>query len=115
MLSIALLTRNNLVLVDTGSSDLWLADVKYQCVDYQTNQNKPQSFCNLGSNLYTPAPTFSRIPDVEFNITYGTTSTLTGYMGYEDVTVAGITINQQMAVVETSEYVCHLFPSLYFR
>ncbi|KAJ9625174.1 hypothetical protein H2203_005129 [Taxawa tesnikishii (nom. ined.)] len=51
------------------------------------------------------SPTFTRIPDEYFNITYGGGEALTGIFGYERVTLANITVNrQQIAVVQNASW-----------
>ncbi|KAL8704716.1 MAG: hypothetical protein Q9201_002140 [Fulgogasparrea decipioides] len=85
--------------VDTGSSDTWLAQKGFRCADVQTRVPLPEDQCHFG-NLYTSSPTFKQIPGQNFNIRYGDGEALTGIVGTEDVTLAGITVkNQEIALI----------------
>lgn len=86
------------VIIDTGSSDTWLAETGYQCVDATTQALRPESYCDFGT-LYNVSSTFKQIPNENFNIEYGDGEFLTGIFGTEQVTIAGITVkNQQVAL-----------------
>ncbi|MCJ1303494.1 hypothetical protein MMC08_006304 [Hypocenomyce scalaris] len=87
------------VVVDTGSSDTWLAETGFKCVDQYTDAAEPESYCLFGPT-YNISSTFRPIANENFNITYGDGEFLTGTFGLEQVTLAGITVdNQQVAVV----------------
>jgi hypothetical protein len=60
------------LIVDTGSSDTWLAEKKFTCINL-ASQEQPESECAFGP-LYDPSQskTFKAIPNENFNITYGT-------------------------------------------
>lgn len=85
-------------IVDTGSSDTWVVESAFQCVDIETSDPLPQEDCDFGP-AYTFDSTFVEIPGVNFNITYGDGEFLSGIFGYEEVTLAGITVNQTVPVV----------------
>lgn len=61
------------VIVDTGSSDTWVVESDFLCVDVDTEDPLPQTDCGFGP-AYTSTSTFQQIPNVNFNITYGITS-----------------------------------------
>ncbi|KAF3763818.1 acid protease [Cryphonectria parasitica EP155] len=89
------------VIIDTGSSDTWLVQAGFTCVDEDGNVQE-EADCYFG-------PTFNgtfdegSIADENFNIEYGDGEFLTGVFGYENVTVAGITVDhQQVALVNYS-------------
>ncbi|KUI55483.1 hypothetical protein VP1G_02815 [Cytospora mali] len=89
------------VIIDTGSSDTWLVQEGFTCVDEDGN-SQSEADCYFG-------PTFNgtfdegTISDENFNIEYGDGEFLTGVMGYEKVTVAGITVDhQEVALVNYS-------------
>lgn len=87
-------------IVDTGSSDTWIVGRGFQCVDGTTGAHKNESECRFGPT-YNISPTFERIPNENFNITYSDGTLVTGIFGNETVTIAGIPVyNQQIAVVE---------------
>lgn len=93
-------TESFQAVVDTGSSDTWLAGTGFQCVNVTTAADEPESDCLFGST-YNISSTFEQIPDENFNITYGDGEFLTGIVGHEAVTVGGITVkNQEVAVVD---------------
>ena len=86
--------------IDTGSSDTWVVGQGFQCLDGTTQVPEPENACNFGP-AYTISPTFKRIPNENFHITYSDGSTETGTYGKEKVTIAGIPVqNQQFAVVD---------------
>jgi len=85
-------------IVDTGSSDTWLVESGFQCVDLDSGADETEAYCDFGP-AYNVTDTFSQIPDENFNITYGDGEFLTGIVGYENVTLAGITVNQTVSLV----------------
>ena len=85
-------------LVDTGSSDTWIVETGFKCVDITTSTPEPESYCAFGPT-YNVTDTFKQTPDENFNITYGDGEFLTGIIGTESVTLAGITVNQTVALV----------------
>jgi hypothetical protein len=86
--------KNFTVIVDTGSSDTWLAETGFSCVDQVTYASEPEATCDFGP-LYTLDKSFNEISNENFNITYGDGEFLNGFMGYEQVEVAGITVPKQ--------------------
>lgn len=80
--------------VDTGSSDTWLVQKGFRCVDVQTEVPLPEPQCKFGTP-YTSSPTFKQIPGENFDIGYGDGEALTGIVGTEDITLAGITVTSQ--------------------
>ena len=92
------------VVVDTGSSDTWLAKTWFQCFDYITLAPEPQSSCGFGAT-YNISTTFKQIPDENFKVSYVDGETVSGTVGTEEVTRAGITVkNQQVGVVELAAW-----------
>lgn len=85
-------------IVDTGSSDTWVAGSGFQCVDLETGDPETEAYCNFGPT-YNVTDSFVQIPNENFNITYGDGEFLTGVIGYENVTLAGISVNQTVAIV----------------
>lgn len=91
-------TESFQAVVDTGSSDTWLAETGFRCVNV-TGAPQAESYCAFGSS-YNISKTFKQIPNENFNISYADGEFLTGIVGTERVTLAGITVkNQQVGVV----------------
>lgn len=86
------------VIVDTGSSDTWVVETDFSCVDVETGATETEDYCDFGPT-YTVTDTFTQIANENFDITYGDGEYLTGIIGTEDVTLAGITVNQTVAIV----------------
>lgn len=80
------------LLVDTGSSDLWVATENFTCVGTDNGPKYPtQADCAFG-RLYKAAPGFAAIPDRNFNLTYAGLGAITGVPGHDTVTAAGISV-----------------------
>ncbi|MCJ1308744.1 hypothetical protein MMC25_002398 [Agyrium rufum] len=91
-------------ILDTGSSDSWLAEKGFQCTDLDTGFVTSESTCMFGP-LYSKSATFNQIPDLNFNISCGDGEAVAGIVGYEQVTLAGINvINQEIGVVDTAAW-----------
>ncbi|KAJ5692444.1 hypothetical protein N7462_001867 [Penicillium macrosclerotiorum] len=86
------------VIVDTGSSDTWVVKEGFECLDLDTGKKVSTSECEFGST-YTVDSTFSKISGEEFEIEYGDGEYLYGYMGTETVSLADVTVKQEVAVV----------------
>jgi len=85
-------------IVDTGSSDTWVIESGFQCVNITTSAPIPEADCDFGPT-WNKDSTFKEIPGENFNITYGDGEFLTGVLGWESVTVAGLSVNQTVPVV----------------
>lgn len=86
-----------LSIIDTGSSDTWVAETGFQCVDL-FDVPQTEDVCGFGTP-FTPGSSFTKIADENFNITYGDGEFATGVLGYEDVTFAGVKVRQEVALV----------------
>jgi hypothetical protein len=84
------------VILDTGSSDTWLASSSFQCIDANGN-SQAQSQCDFGP-LFQGDFGSNKIDGVNFNISYGDGEYVNGDMGYENVTIAGITVPKQEVI-----------------
>lgn len=80
-------------ILDTGSSDTWAIQKGFQCQDF-LGRNETEDTCNFGA-VYDGVFAKGKIPDQFFSISYGDGEYLTGDMGFEDVTIAGVTVSQQ--------------------
>ena len=85
--------------IDTGSSDTWAVQNDFQCVTSQSKRPAPQEACGFGP-LYSETSSFQKVPSQRFNITYVDGEFLNGTIGWENVSLAGITFNQTVAVVD---------------
>ncbi|KZP26584.1 acid protease [Athelia psychrophila] len=93
------------VVVDTASSDTWLAEKGFKCYNL-TSFPEPRSACAFGP-LYNPksSKTYTRDPHKNFNITYGDGEFLTGTAAFETVTVGGMTVTrQEIGVVNSAAW-----------
>lgn len=84
-----------LAAVDTGSADTWVAAADFQCVDLYTYEFVPQANCQFGPDLYERSSTFRRIPNQNFNITYGGGDFVLGLVGNDTVTIGGLPVEDQ--------------------
>ena len=90
--------QNFYAVIDTGSSDPWLVETNFDCIDPQTGAPAygGDADCEFGP-LYNPAQssTYRTIPNQNFNITYADNEQLNGLMGYESYTMGGVTVPNQ--------------------
>ncbi|TVY50709.1 putative aspartic-type endopeptidase, partial [Lachnellula cervina] len=87
------------LLLDTGSSDTWVIQSDFTCINQTTSALLTQAACAF-SPAHTITPEFVQIPNENFNITYGDGEFLTGILGYENLTLAGIIVNTTIPVVD---------------
>ncbi|EME88060.1 uncharacterized protein MYCFIDRAFT_26346, partial [Pseudocercospora fijiensis CIRAD86] len=97
--------QNFSVVVDTGSSDPWLAINGFECYDLD-NTPLAQSDCEFGPTYdSSKSSTYRVVPDQNFNISYADGEFLNGAMGNETFTMAGITVpNQKFGVVNIAAW-----------
>ncbi|KAJ5175667.1 uncharacterized protein N7482_001544 [Penicillium canariense] len=87
------------VIVDTGSSDTWVVGSGFECVSVSNSSDVvSESDCAFGST-YTPSSSFTQISGEFFSITYGDGEFLNGIMGTDQITLAGVEVTQEMALV----------------
>jgi hypothetical protein len=84
------------VVVDTGSSDPWIADKDFACIDPKTFEEIDEGDCYFGP-LYdrTASNTYQEFPDRSLNLSYADGETLNGLMGRDAFTMGGITFPAQ--------------------
>lgn len=93
--NVSFASQTFLLLIDTGSSDTWLPESGFTCVNITTNATVPEADCYFGSSGYTPDSSFMQIPDENFNISYADLEYLNGIIGTDTVTLAGIQVPNQ--------------------
>ncbi|KAJ7132351.1 acid protease [Mycena epipterygia] len=83
-------------IVDTGSSDTWLVKKGFKCFNL-TGFPESTETCGFGSDGFDTAAskTFKTFPKVSFNISYGDGEFLSGPVGFDTVSVGGLTVTQQ--------------------
>ncbi|KAJ5081059.1 acid protease [Penicillium angulare] len=92
------------VIVDTGSSDTWAPELGFKCYDIESNNRTSTANCAFGPGRYAPSKSFKRIPGEVMTIGYGDGEYGSGYMGYENVTLAGISVNQTIGVISRAAW-----------
>lgn len=99
------------VIVDTGSSDTWLVNSSFTCVNQYTNQTRDASECRFGGAYDTSkqgtgdGDKFKKIDNMNFNVTYGDGEFLTGVFGTIDVTIADVKVpGQQIALASLAAW-----------
>ncbi|KAF7362758.1 Acid protease [Mycena venus] len=90
------------LIIDTGSSDTWVAQKGFNCFDLDGNPVSPDN-CAFGTDGFDTAvsKTFRLFPNVSFNITYGDGEFLSGPVGFDTVTIGGLSIAHQEIGVPT--------------
>ena len=94
-------TQSFEVIVDTGSSDTWVVESGFECLNFETGKKTTESECAFGPT-YSTDSTFVETADENFSIEYGDGESLTGIIGTETVTLAGVEITGQTIAVVTS-------------
>lgn len=84
------------VVIDTGSSDPWIADKDFICIDPTTDEQIEEQYCFFGP-LYDKeaSSSYEKLPDRSMNLSYADGETLNGLMGREQFTMGGITFPAQ--------------------
>lgn len=83
------------VVLDTGSSDPWIITPNFQCLDLY-NDPQTEDYCGFGP-LYdsTQSSTYVPITNKNINVSYADGEFLAGSMGYETISMGGISVQQQ--------------------
>ncbi|CAI7597641.1 unnamed protein product [Penicillium bialowiezense] len=81
------------MLVDTGSSDTYVMQAGYICIDSESNLEISQNDCLYGK-AYHSSRTQRRIANETFGIKYGD-GIASGFMAYEQVSLGNVTVKKQ--------------------
>ncbi|KAI0086737.1 acid protease [Irpex rosettiformis] len=88
--------QNFEVIDDTGSSDLFLPQVGFQCFSL-SDASVPEADCFFCTAGFDPAKsrTFKPFNNMNFNITFADQEFLTGGVGFDTVSIGGLSVAQQ--------------------
>ncbi|KAJ7351511.1 acid protease [Mycena albidolilacea] len=91
------------VIVDTGSSDTWLAQKGFSCLNL-TGHPVPVSTCAFGTQGFDSqlSKSFQAYPKTIFDISYGDGEFLRGTAAFETVSIGGLTVKHQVIGVVSS-------------
>ncbi|OQD65696.1 hypothetical protein PENPOL_c005G08427 [Penicillium polonicum] len=83
-----------MLLVDTGSSDTYVMQTGYKCINSTANLVLPQSDCLYSNKTYHKSKTYRHVDNEMFGVQYGA-GVASGHMAYEQVSMHGVTVNAQ--------------------
>ncbi|KAK2003160.1 eukaryotic aspartyl protease [Colletotrichum falcatum] len=91
------------MIFDTGSSDTWATASNFTCTNMAGTAVYSQEACGFGPGKidgfkYGPAE------DIHFTLGYGSGERVSGPMGFSDIEVAGITVQQQQVGLANKTY-----------
>ncbi|KAJ5368259.1 uncharacterized protein N7496_008019 [Penicillium cataractarum] len=82
------------LLVDTGSSDTYVMNTGFTCINGTSNLVIPQADCLYSNKTYHTSSTYRPVQNEMFGIQYGA-GLASGILAYEDVKVGGIAVQSQ--------------------
>ncbi|KAJ7478970.1 acid protease [Mycena latifolia] len=90
------------LIVDTGSSDTWVIQQGFSCLDPDTGNPQREQSCKLGPG-FRPAKstTFQKFPKVTFAISYGDGNFVYGPAGFDTVSIGDLSVRKQEIGVPT--------------
>ncbi|OQE25328.1 hypothetical protein PENSTE_c006G03810 [Penicillium steckii] len=90
------------LLVDTGSSDTYVMQDGFTCIDSTENMVIPQDECLYSNKTYHKSRSHRHVPGEMFGIEYGA-GIASGEMAYEDVSLNGLSVKgQKVAIANVS-------------
>ncbi|KAK3320423.1 aspartic peptidase domain-containing protein [Cercophora scortea] len=92
-----------MLLLDTGSSDTWVVQREFFCIDY-SGQIVPQIACGFGPTYPGDFQYGPTNPEQHMFIQYGDGEVVTGPMGFSDITVGNITVARQEVCLANTTY-----------
>jgi hypothetical protein len=106
MTNITLASRPYTMVIDTGSSDTWIASTSFQCISQYTRRLLPQKECGFG-RLYDEqqSKTLVPIPTHNFGVRYADGEFLSGTMATEVLGIgeggeSALEVRQTIGIVE---------------
>ena len=100
MTTIRLGGKEFVLVIDTGSSDTWVASTNFQCEHRLTRMRIPLSRCNIGALYEESSPSLIPLPGRNFSVAYTDGEFLSGMLASETVEVGGLRARQAIGVVE---------------
>ncbi|KAF7358391.1 Acid protease [Mycena venus] len=84
------------VILDTGSSDIWVTNSNFTCVNLNGTIVPPET-CKFGPAMFNPADsaTFQLFPNVTFLVRYGSGEFLAGPTGFDTIAVGELAVALQ--------------------
>jgi hypothetical protein len=103
MLHLGKLSPINLIAIKFRSVDMWVVQRGFNCVDANST-SVPQSVCAFGTDGFdtNASTTFESFPDVRANLRFGNGAVLNGSVGFDTVTVGGVSVSHQEFAVPDS-------------
>ncbi|KAF2117485.1 aspartic peptidase domain-containing protein, partial [Lophiotrema nucula] len=94
------------LVIDTGSSDTWIASSAFQCLSKYTQKPLSQSACGFG-DLYDEgeSESWEGIPSHGFEVRYTDGEFLSGDLGIENLEIGGLTTRQTIGVVDSGWWI----------
>ena len=83
------------LLFDSGSSDTWAVKSNFTCISQIGSQEQPAASCAWGPS-FIDGFRYGENPDLHFSVSFGSGESATGPLGRSDISVAGITVKQQL-------------------
>jgi hypothetical protein len=90
------------LLLDTGSSDTWIVQEGFRCVDY-ADEDVDEATCGFGP-AYPGDFQYGAIPDEHMYIQYGDGEIVYGPVGYSDISLGNITVTRQECGLANTTY-----------
>ncbi|KAH5574061.1 hypothetical protein HBI26_145770 [Parastagonospora nodorum] len=86
--------QNFAMVIDTGSSDTWLATTNFQCLDPDYGTPLSNTYCAFPSYYNRAGSSTWRSINADFNVTYAGGEFLNGKLGTENLGIGGISRGQ---------------------
>lgn len=83
------------LLFDSGSSDTWAVKPNFSCISQIGGQEQPAASCAWGPSFIDDFR-YGENPDLHFSVSFGSGESASGPLGRSDISVAGITVQQQL-------------------